>query len=276
MHIIDGKRLAEKQLEELKIKIEKLQRQPSLAVILVGDDKPSQLYVKIKERACKKVGIDFYKYLLHKNSTKQEIIDVIKFLNNDPDIDAILVQLPLPDSSMEDEVIQNIAPKKDADGFHPGNIRQFISGENNYSPVLIAGIMRLIKSTDERISGSSALIICNSEIFATPLKTMLERDHIKTTITSSHNPKIDVMTKQSDIIIIAIGQSKFLHAKKVNDKAIIIDVGINSENNNKITGDVDFESFIDTHVQITPVPGGVGPMTVAMLLENVYFLNINK
>ncbi len=279
MEIIDGKFYSNQILEEIAKRVEKMDKPPSLAVILVGDDPASHLYVKIKERACKQTGIIFHKYLVENFVSKEEILEMIKFLNNDEEIDGILVQLPLPNREWENEIIQTIDPKKDVDGFHPKTIKNLLKQKSIIAPGLPAGIVYLLKTLPFDLQGKECIILCNSEIFSQPLKFLLEQEGIICDIVFSKDlHKFDLKTELSkyDIVISAVGKPEFIKGYMLKPDAVVIDVGINKKGEKKVVGDVDFNSCKDNTGYITPVPGGVGPMTVAMLMFNVWKVKQNK
>lgn len=278
MKIINGRSLAKSIKLEIAQKVSTMVEKPALAAILVGDDPASHLYVKLKEKACKKVGITFHKYLLEENASKEEILAAIDFLNNDEGTDGILVQLPLPNREWEDEIIQALKPTKDVDGFHPQTVKNLLAGDESIIPGLAAGIVHLALSTPENLDNKKALIVCNTEIFATPIQYLLQKNNIISEIVLKDDVELKNKVKNADIIIIAVGHENFLTADMVSENAIIIDVGINENKNakNGVVGDCDYESFSQMDGYITPVPGGVGPMTVAMLLYNVWKIKSEK
>jgi len=275
MNPIDGKALSNAIQDELAKLITEMPEKPALAAVLVGDDPASHLYVKLKEKACKKVGITFHKYLLEADASQEEILSVIEFLNTDPETDGILVQLPLPNRDWEDRVIEAIDLQKDVDGFHPQTLANLLAGDETIVPGLASGIVRLIMSVPEAYEAKNAVIICNTEIFSQPIEYLLRKENINATMVHSDDAQLTEKTHAADVVIIAIGRANFLTPDMVKDSAIIIDVGINKvADSKKVVGDVDFEAFAQTDCHLTPVPGGVGPMTVAMLLYNVW--NIKK
>lgn len=285
MRIIDGKKLALEIRTKLKEKITKLGFTPGLGVILVGNDPSSHLYVRLKEKACAEVGIRFEKKIFPENAKQNEIIKTIQQYNHRADLHGILVQIPLPKNFKTDKIISTINPQKDVDGFHPANLALLRAKEPKIIPGVSLGIMELIKSTKIDLKNKKAVLLVNSEIFALPIKYLLEKKGVKTKIvlqaTSYPAPeqaryeagKLQVL-KDYDIVVIALGQPNFLKADAIKNGAIIIDVGTTKVDGH-LTGDADFESFRDRKVFITPVPGGVGPMTVAMLLQNIYTLAKN-
>lgn len=257
MKIIDGKKLSKKILEECRKKIKKLPKKPGLAVILVGSNRASEIYVKKKEKACKEVGINFQKITYQKSSTK-ELSKKIKELNKDENINGILVQLPLPKNINADKIIKSVRPEKDVDGFLK---------KSKVIPPTIAGILELLKSTGKNLKNKSAIILANSKIFAEPLEKILKKENLKVkTLIKPSETFFD-----ADIVITALGKPRFITKKQVKEGAIIIDVGI-TRVGKKILGDADFESLKDMRGFITPVPGGVGPMTVACLIKNLLTL----
>lgn len=261
--IIDGKRLSKQILNNLKKKNTEVDPKPGLAAILVGSDKASHTYVRLKEKASQEVGIYFEKHLLPSSVSQREILDLIDSLNKSEKIDAILVQLPLPKRFNTQKIIERVADQKDVDGFKPGSLVK--------TPVLIAAILGLIKSTKVNLENKKASILANSDIFAEPLSQALKTFCLKVGILLKPNNRTIGQLNNSDVVIIALGSPKFLKAEMIKKNSIIIDVGINKINN-QIVGDVDFESVSKKAGFITPVPGGVGPMTVACLMKNTYEL----
>lgn len=263
--ILDGQKIAQEIKRELKEKISRRHKRPGLAVILIGDDPASTLYVNLKEKACQNVGIDFHKYLSNKQCCDQinapELIKLIKFLNNDPATDGIIVQLPLPKKYPTQKIIDAINPKKDVDGFHPKN--------QTVSPPTILAILELLKATQEKLAEKNTLIIGHGTVFSRDLaKVLKEKNKIKR-ITIKRNIPIDV--KNYDLIIIALGRAKALKKSMVKPGAIVIDVGINRLKN-KVVGDAD-QKVREVAGFVSPVPGGVGPLTVACLLKNTFILS---
>ncbi len=265
--IIDGKKLASQITDHVKKEIEQLGFAPGLAVFLIGDDEASKLYVKLKERASKKVGIDFHKYLCEEETAQQDILEAIDFLNRDDHVNAILVQLPLPESFDEQTVIDKLDPSKDVDGFHPQTMRDFLSGKNDFIPGLSEGIVRLIESTNEPLQNKQAVIIANSEIFSQPLTKLLSDRGVKTSVVAPDDKQLAQTSVAADILITAVGRPEFIDASMIKEGSIVIDVGTTREDE-RVVGDVDFASVKKKAGYVTPVPGGVGPVTVAMLLEN--------
>jgi len=265
--IIDGKLLAEKILSKLKTQISKLVYTPGLAVILVGDDPASQLYVKLKENACKEMGIYFEKHLFNVYTREKEIAEKIEDLNIKPKIHGILVQLPLPRHLDEDFIIKQIDWRKDADGFHPFNIKNILLGQKVIQPSLIKSIFALLKQTKVNLKGKKVAVLANSDVFIQPLKFLLEKKKAEVVVKKSGEYFQDA-TREADIIIVAYGRPRLIKANMIKEKAILIDVGTNHTEEGKTVGDVDFEEIKEKAAWVSPVPGGVGPLTVAFLLEN--------
>lgn len=274
--IIDGKALAQSIQQELSEKIHLQKLNPNLAVILVGSDPASELYVSLKKKACQKVGITFHEYLIVENSNTEEVLQTIDFLNKDEEIDAILVQLPLPAGFDTDKIIKAIDPNKDVDGFHPENIQKLLNEQSDFVPGLPLGIMKLIESTGENIKGKNAVVIAKSEIFYQPLAKLLNDQGATTEILSGQDQSFKQKVLAADIVISAWGQAFFITGDMIKDGAIIIDVGTNKIDNGHLVGDVDYSEAFEKASYITPVPGGVGPMTVAMLLYNTVKLAEKK
>jgi len=266
--IIDGQRLAEKIRQEIKQEIRAKKLKPGLAVILIGDDPASQLYVAKKKKAAKEVGIEFHQYLMDKDTKKEEIIEAIDFLNNDPEIDAILVQLPLPEHLDTDKIIANIDPRKDVDGFHPKNIQDLLNNQALIIPGLPLGILKLLESTKEDLVGKKAAIISKSQVFCQPMEKILLDKKMAVEIIRPDDKNLKNKCLEADALIVSCGRPFIIGADMVKQGAIIIDVGTNKIDNNYVVGDVDYSGVFDKVKFITPVPGGVGPMTVAMLLYN--------
>ncbi len=265
--IIDGKKIAENIKAEIAGEIFQNFYHPNLAVLLIGDDEASKLYVALKKEAAKIVGIEFNEYLMPANTSQDQVLEAINFLNKDEDTDAILVQLPLPKHLDTDAIIQSIDPNKDVDGFHPENIKKLLNKQTDFIPGLPLGIIKLLESTGENLKNKKAVIIAKSEIFYQPLKKLLNDLKVATEIVDPKNKDIKKITQQADILISAAGMAFFITADMVKEKAIVIDVGTNKVNDYTV-GDIDYSSVFAKASHITPVPGGVGPMTVAMLLYN--------
>lgn len=276
MNIIDGRTVAEKVRADLKEKIFASIVKPGLGVILVGDDPASHLYVSLKEKACQETGIHFEKYFFSAASPEEDILQTIEQLNEKRIIHGILVQLPLPAGFDTAKIISAINPQKDVDGFHPKNTQLLFAGTLPIEPVLAKAIWELIKITlgqraDITERRLNCLIIGNSDSFTEPLEVFLGQKGL--TASHIHPQRLNKeIIKQFDIVIVAVGQPNFLRGEDFKDGAIVVDVGVNRLSDGRIGGDVDFESSKKKVGWITPVPGGVGPLTVAMLLENVYLL----
>ncbi|ABS52171.1 bifunctional methylenetetrahydrofolate dehydrogenase/methenyltetrahydrofolate cyclohydrolase FolD [Campylobacter hominis] len=271
MQLIDGKAISAKVKEEVKNEAAQLTEKgvvPCLAVILVGDDKASQTYVNSKEKACKACGIRSLKYTLEANTSESALIDLIQSLNENDEVDGILVQLPLPKHIDENKILEKISCEKDVDGFHAVNVGRLVSGLDGFVPCTPCGIMRLFKEYDIEISGKNAVVIGRSNIVGKPMANLLLNANATVTVTHSKTQNLAKITKDADIIVVAIGKPNFLKADMVKNGAVVIDVGINRLENNKLVGDADFENVANKCSFITPVPGGVGPMTIAMLLKN--------
>lgn len=280
--LIDGKSIAELIKKEIATEVASMIDQgleaPHLAAILVGNDPASETYVAAKERACRRVGMTATTYRLPARTSEKELLSTIEFLNNDPDIDGFIVQLPLPAHIDTNNVIEHIAPEKDVDGFHPRNIGRMLLGLPAYLPATPAGIMELLERSDIEVQGTHCVIIGRSNIVGTPLSILLSRktENANATVTlcHSHTTNLAELTRQADILIVAIGQPEFLKADMIKPNAVVIDVGIHripdakSEKGYRITGDAAFKEVAAKASAITPVPGGVGPMTIASLLKN--------
>ena len=270
--IIDGKELAQEIRNDLKIKCSELKEKgikPKLAVILVGDDKASQIYIRNKSKACQEVGIDFEEYLLKKDTTQKKLLDLIETLNNNPNIHGILLQSPLPGHLDINEAFKKIDYRKDVDGFNPINVGKLALGQDCFVSCTPYGIVKMIEEYNIQTEGKKAVIIGRSNIVGKPLIQCLLSKNATVTICHSKTKEIEKITKDADIIVTAMGKPKFLKADMVKEGATVIDVGINRMENGKITGDVDFEEVSKKTSYITPVPGGVGPMTIAMLMNNI-------
>ena len=272
MELIDGKKISAEIKDECKQKALKLiesGKEPCLAVILVGNDPASSIYVNNKKKACEYCNIKSLSYELPEETTEKELLDLIEKLNNDASVDGILVQLPLPKHIDEDKVIAAIDPLKDVDGFHVKNVGSLCIGK----PVLVsctpAGVIELLKRSNVEISGKRCVVIGRSNIVGKPMALLMLSENATVTICHSRTKDLEDVCKEADILIVAIGKPRFIDSKYVKDGAVVIDVGIHRDENNKICGDVNFDDVKDKVSKITPVPGGVGPMTIAMLMSNV-------
>lgn len=266
-NIINGTEIAKIIKEEIKEEISKIQgKKPCLAVVIVGDDDASHIYVKNKNKACEYVGIKSDTYFLNTNITEQELLNLIEKLNNDSDVNGILVQLPLPSHINEKNVLLKIDPLKDVDGFHPYNIGMLSTNNAILKSCTPSGCIELLKRYDVKIKGKNALVIGRSNIVGRPLSMMLLNEDATVTTAHTKTKNLEYLTKQADIIIVAIGVANFLKTHMIKDNVILIDVGMNRDNG-KLCGDIDF-SCSEKASLITPVPGGVGPMTITMLMKN--------
>ena len=271
MQIIDGKAVSKAVKENVKAECEKLKAQgvtPGLAVIIVGEDPASQVYVRNKEKACEECGFYSVKYALPAQTTQQELNDLVKKLNKDPNINGILCQLPLPSHLDDKEVINLIDPIKDVDAFHPVNVGAIMIGDYNFLPCTPAGVMELIHSTGVDVAGKKAVVMGRSNIVGKPMAMLLLHENATVEVTHSRTQNLSDITKSADILVAAIGKAKFVKADMVKPGAVVIDVGMDRDENGKLCGDVDFEDVKDKCSYITPVPGGVGPMTMSMLMKN--------
>ncbi|WP_294771650.1 bifunctional methylenetetrahydrofolate dehydrogenase/methenyltetrahydrofolate cyclohydrolase FolD [uncultured Eubacterium sp.] len=271
MALIDGKAVSLQVKQQVKQECDKLKTKgvtPGLAVIIVGDDPASQVYVRNKEKACEECGFYSVKYALDADTTQSELNALIDKLNKDEKINGILCQLPLPKHLDDKEVINRIDPIKDVDAFHPVNVGAIMIGDYNFLPCTPAGVMELIHSTGVDVTGKKAVVIGRSNIVGKPMAMLLLHENATVEITHSKTIDLKSITKEADILVAAIGRAKFVTADMVKNGAIVIDVGMNRDENGKLCGDVDFENVKDKCSFITPVPGGVGPMTISMLMRN--------
>lgn len=272
MEIIDGKKLAKQIRENLKIECEELKEKginPKLAVIMVGDDKASKIYVKNKSKACNEIGIQYEEYLLDKNINQNELIELIEKLNNDKTVHGILLQSPVPDRLDINEAFRKISPEKDVDGFNPTNVGKLALNQDTFVSCTPYGIMRMFEAYNIDLEGKKVVIIGRSNIVGKPLMQCCLNKNATVTICHSKTKNVKEHVKDADVVITAIGKPEYVTADMVKDGAIVIDVGINRTEDGKIVGDVDFENVSKKASYITPVPGGVGPMTIAMLMNNV-------
>lgn len=270
--IINGKELAKHIREELKEEVKELKNAeiyPKLAVIMVGDDPASKVYVRNKSRACEDVGIEYEEYLLPAKTTREELLELIEKLNNDERVHGILVQSPLPEGLDANEAFRTILPKKDVDGFHPVNVGKLSLNQDCFVSCTPYGIIKMLEAYNVPIEGANAVIIGRSNIVGKPLAQCLLNKNATVTICHSKTKNLKEITKKADILIAAIGKTKFVTEDMVKENATVIDVGINRTEEGKLVGDTDFENIKEKVSFITPVPGGVGPMTIAMLMYNV-------
>ncbi|HEP7378932.1 TPA: bifunctional methylenetetrahydrofolate dehydrogenase/methenyltetrahydrofolate cyclohydrolase [Streptococcus pyogenes] len=272
--LIDGKALAQKMQQELAAKVNNLKQKkgivPGLAVILVGDDPASQVYVRNKERAALTVGFKSETVRLSEFICQEELIAVIERYNADNTIHGILVQLPLPNHINDKKIILAIDPKKDVDGFHPMNTGHLWSGRPLMVPCTPSGIMELLREYNVNLEGKHAVIIGRSNIVGKPMAQLLLDKNATVTLTHSRTRQLEEVCRCADVLIVAIGQGHFITKQYIKEGAIVIDVGMNRDDNGKLIGDVAFDEVAEVAAKITPVPGGVGPMTIAMLLEQTY------
>ncbi len=269
--LIDGKRISTEIKEELKEKVAALKEQgicPCLAVIQVGKDPASSVYVNNKKKACAFIGIESLSYELDETASEQELLDLIASLNQNEMVNGILVQLPLPKHMDDKKVIQAITPEKDVDGFHPETVGNMCIGTKGFLPCTPAGVIQLLKRSNIEIEGKECVVLGRSNIVGKPMAMLLLRENGTVTITHSKTKNLKEVTKRADILIAAIGKPKFITKEYVKEGAVVIDVGIHRNADNKLCGDVDFDDVLDVVSAITPVPGGVGPMTIAMLMDN--------
>ncbi|MFR6291227.1 MAG: bifunctional methylenetetrahydrofolate dehydrogenase/methenyltetrahydrofolate cyclohydrolase FolD [Peptococcaceae bacterium] len=271
LRLIDGKQLAQQRRDEIKKTVETLKQQgivPGLAVILVGNDSASQVYVRNKEKACQEVGFYSEVYRLPESTTQEQLLQLIDRLNKDDKIHGLLVQLPVPAHIDEKAVIHAISPLKDVDGFLPENMGALLIGEPGAEPCTPKGCLDLIKQTGISIAGKKAVVVGRSNIVGKPMAIMLLREHATVTICHSKTKNLKEELLAADIIVAAIGKANFITGDMIKDGAVVIDVGMNRLENGKLAGDVDRASLENRDCWLTPVPGGVGPMTITMLLKN--------
>lgn len=269
--IIDGKTISAQIKDELKEKAAKKRKagvNVTLAVIQVGDDPASSVYVRNKKKGCEYIGIGSESYELPEQTSQEELLKLIDELNHKEEINGILVQLPLPPHIDEDTIIKAIDPKKDVDGFHPQSVGALCIGQPGFVSCTPAGIIQLLKRSQIAIEGKECVVLGRSNIVGKPMAILLLRENATVTIAHSRTKNLKEVTKRADILIVAIGRPRMITADYIKEGAVVIDVGINRDENGKLCGDVDFESAAPVCNAITPVPGGVGPMTIAMLLNN--------
>lgn len=271
MAIIDGKAISAQIRSEIKAEAEALTAKgvrPGLAVILVGSDPASQIYVRNKQKACEEVGFYSDTYTLAEETTEKELLDLIEILNLRKDIHGILVQSPVPKHINPDTVINAILPEKDVDCFHPENVGKLMTGNPRFLPCTPAGVVELIKRSGVDISGKECVVVGRSNIVGKPQAIMLLAENGTVTVCHSRTKNLAEVTKRADILVVAIGKSEFITGDMVKPGAVVLDVGMNRNSEGKLTGDVNFAEVSEIASLITPVPGGVGPMTITMLLQN--------
>ena len=269
--LIDGKKISTEIKDELKVTVEELKKQgveTCLAVIQVGDDPASSIYVRNKKRACAYVGIESLSYELPEETTEDQLVKLVKELNENDNVHGILVQLPRPKHINADTIIRTISPDKDVDGFHPESVGRLCIGEPGFVSCTPAGIIQLLKRSGIEIEGKECVVVGRSNIVGKPMSILLLRENGTVTITHSRTKDLKEVTGRADILVVAIGKPKFITADYVKEGAVVIDVGMHRNEENKLCGDVDFDDIKDKVSAITPVPGGVGPMTIAMLMYN--------
>lgn len=269
--LIDGKKISTEIKDELKVTVEELKKQgveTCLAVIQVGNDPASSIYVRNKKRACAYVGIESLSYELPEETTEDQLVKLVKELNENDNVHGVLVQLPLPKHINADTIIRTISPDKDVDGFHPESVGRLCIGEPGFVSCTPAGIIQLLKRSGIEIEGKECVVVGRSNIVGKPMSILLLRENGTVTITHSRTKDLKEVTGRADILVVAIGKPKFITADYVKEGAVVIDVGMHRNEENKLCGDVDFDDIKDKVSAITPVPGGVGPMTIAMLMYN--------
>ena len=269
--IIDGKAVSARLRQEMKGEVAALQAKgiaPGLAVVLVGEDPASQVYVRNKIRACEELGIRSQDHRLPADTTQERLLELIGELNGDPAVHGILVQLPLPKQISDQAVIAAIDPKKDVDAFHPQNVGKIVQGNYDFLPCTPAGVMALLRSTGVPVAGKECVVIGRSNIVGKPMALLMLHEHATVTICHSRTRDLAEVCRRADILIVAIGKARFVTADMVKEGAVVIDVGMDRDENGKLCGDVDFAGVEPKAGYITPVPGGVGPMTITMLMQN--------
>lgn len=269
--IIDGKKISAEVKEAVKAEVSELHQkgiEVSLAVVIVGNNPASRIYVNSKKKACSDLGIVSYEYALPQETTEEELLELVDQLNNDSKVNGILVQLPLPKQIDEKNVIEKISPLKDVDAFHPNNVGKIMIGEYDFLPCTPAGCMDLIHSTGIDVCGKCCVVVGRSNIVGKPMAMLLLHESGTVTICHSKTENLAEICKQADILVAAVGKAKLITADMVKPGAVVIDVGMNRLENGKLCGDVDFENVSKVAGYITPVPGGVGPMTIATLMKN--------
>lgn len=270
--LINGKELAKKVRKDLKQEVITLKEKgvnPKLAVIMVGNDPASSVYVKNKSKACEKVGIEFEEYLLEENTTEDELLNLIEKLNNDNSVNGILLQSPVPKHIDINKAFRTISPDKDVDGFNPVNVGNLTIGEDAFISCTPYGIVKMFEEYNIELEGKNAVILGRSNIVGKPMIQCMLNKNATVTVCHSRTKNIEEITRNADVVISAIGKPKFVKENMVKDGSVVIDVGINRLEDGSIVGDVDFDTVSKKASYITPVPGGVGPMTIAMLLNNV-------
>lgn len=269
--LIDGKKISKEIKDELKAEVEALKNrgiQICLAVVQVGQDPASCVYVNNKKKACAYIGIESESYELPEEVSEEELLALVDKLNHSEHVNGILVQLPLPAHIDEDKIIRAISPDKDVDGFHPVSVGRLWIGEPGFLSCTPAGIIQLLKRSGISIDGKECVVVGRSNIVGKPMAALLLREHATVTVSHSHTKDLREITKRADILIVAIGKRQFIDAGYVKEGAVVIDVGMHRDDNNKLCGDIVFDEIFEKASAVTPVPGGVGPMTIAMLMNN--------
>ncbi len=269
--IIDGKKISAEIKEELKEKVKQLKEagiEGALAVIQVGEDPASSVYVRNKKRACEYIGIQSKSYELPESTTQEELLDLIAKLNQDDSVNGILVQLPVPGHIEEKTIINAISPKKDVDGFHPESVGSLTIGQPGFISCTPAGIIELLRRSDVEMDGKHCVIVGRSNIVGKPMALLMLRENATVTVAHSHTKDLKELCASADLLIVAIGKKEFITGEYIKPGAVVIDVGIHRDENNKLSGDVKYDEAEPKASMITPVPGGVGPMTIAMLMKN--------
>ncbi len=272
MEILDGKKVSAKVRKNLKLEVDNLKKEgvkPKLAVIMVGDDIASKVYVRNKNKACEEIGIEYEEFLLNTDTTMEELLNVIDNLNKNQNIDGILLQSPIPKHLDINKAFRAILPEKDVDGFHPINAGKLSIGEKCFVPCTPHGVVKIMDEYNIETEGKNVVIVGRSNIVGKPLIQCMLQKNATVTVCHSKTKNLEEFTKKADILIVAIGKQKFITENMVREGVVVIDIGINRNEEGKIVGDVDFDNVSKKASYITPVPGGVGPMTVAMLMENV-------
>lgn len=269
--VLNGREVSKEIRKELKVEADRIKQlglQPGLSVIIVGDDPASRVYVNNKKKACEEIGIRSFEHALPEKTTEDELIELVQTLNNDESVHGILVQLPLPKHIDEERVLLNISPNKDVDAFHPFNVGKIMIGNYDFLPCTPAGIMELIHRAQICLEGKECVVIGRSNIVGKPMAMLLLHDNATVTVCHSRTKNLKDVCKRADVLVVAVGKPNMIDAEYVKAGATVIDVGTNRLPNGKLTGDVDFESVSKIASYITPVPGGVGPMTITMLMKN--------
>lgn len=269
--ILDGKKVSQRVKDELKDKVEKLKNEginPGLAVIIVGNDSASRVYVNNKKKACEYIGIRSEEYALPEETTEDELLSLVDTLNKKDDIHGILCQLPLPKHINEEKILYAIDPKKDVDAFHPVNVGKIMIGDFDFLPCTPAGVMDLIEESGIDLTGKECVVVGRSNIVGKPQAMLLLHKNATVTICHSRTKDLKEVCKRADVLVVAVGRAKMIDESYIKDGAVVIDVGMDRDENGKLCGDVDFDSACKKAGYITPVPGGVGPMTIATLMRN--------